>query len=107
MEPLKAIPEATVDGFKIKLSAAQSTGYICAYGWSKSIGSPINSKVKFTPRSSMQGEKTEGGKKYISGTCPFITITATVDIPGEYIFSLQVLDKDKNDNWTDIKVNVI
>ena len=104
--PLKAIPEATVEGYKIRLSASKSEGDVCAYGWALSIGSPENAKVRFSPKRSMQGTKTEDKKKYISGTCPFVTITATVDCPGEYIFSLQVLDKDKNDHWADVKVSV-
>lgn len=105
--PLKAIPEATIEGYKIKLSAAKSEGDVCAYGWGMSLGSPDKARVKFSPKSSMQALKTEDKKKYISGSCPFITITATVDCPGEYVFSLQVLDKDKKDNWATIKVEVI
>jgi hypothetical protein len=104
--PLKAIPEATVEGYKIRLSAAKSTGDICGYGWAMSLGSPDKAKVKFFPKSSMKGQKTEDKKSYISNSCPFITITAEVDTPGEYIFSLQVVDKDKNDDWADIKVTV-
>lgn len=104
--PLKAIPEATIEGYKIRLSAAKSEGDVCAWGFAMSLGSPDKAKVKFSPKSSIQGQKTEDKKKYISGSCPFITITATVDCPGEYVFSLQVLDKDKKDHWADIKVNV-
>jgi len=104
--PLKAIPEATVEGYKIRLSAAKSEGDVCQYGWGMSLGSPDKAKVKFSPKSSMKGQKTEDKKAYIPGSCPFITITATVDCPGEYIFSLQVVDKDKNDHWADVKVTV-
>jgi len=103
---LKATPEATVEGYKIRLSAAQSTGDVCAYGWAMSVGSPLKAKVKFSPKSSMQGQKTPDKKGYISNTCAFITITAEVNKPGEYIFSLQVLDKEKNSSWADIKVEV-
>lgn len=110
-EPLKAVPHATVNGKTITLTADQSTGDVCAYGFQMSVGSPAGATCTFSPLSSIQGDKNprrneDGQPYYISGTLQYSPITATVSKTGAYVFSLQVLDANRNENWADINVEV-
>lgn len=109
--PLKAIPSYMVDGKKITLIADKSEGDVCALGWQMSVGSPAGAKCTFSPMSSLQGDKNPNRDipnqpYYISGTLQFQNITAIVDKVGNYIFSLQVLDANRNESWADINVEV-
>lgn len=112
VKPLKAVPTASVNGKVITLTADKSEGDVCAYGWQKSVGSPQGATVAFNPiEGSIQGEKNpkrdeQGQPYYISGTIQIKPITATVDKVGTYIFSLQVLDANRNENWADISIEV-
>ncbi len=104
-QPLKAIPNATVNNKTITLTADKSEGDVCAVGWQMSTGSPAGAKVTYSPTSFIQGEKNPDGT-YKSGTLQFKPITATVDKVGTYVFSLQVLDANKKESWADINVEV-
>ena len=110
-KPLKAIPSYMVDGKKITLIADKSEGDVCAIGWQMSNGSPQGAKVSFSPSSSIEGQKnpnrnTQGQPYYLKETFQFSPITATVDKVGKYVFSLQVLDANRNESWADINVEV-
>jgi len=109
--PLKAVPTASVNGMVITLTADKSEGDVCAYGWQMSNGSPQGATVTFNPISSFQAEKNPDRDKpnqpyYKSGTLQYHEILATVNKPGNYIFSLQVLDANRNESWADINVEV-
>lgn len=111
VKPLKAVPTASVNGKVITLNADKSEGDVCAYGWQMSVGSPQGATVAFSPNSSVQGDKNSrrnetGQPYYLSGTLQYSPITATVSKIGTYIFSLQVLDANRNENWADITVEV-
>ena len=110
-KPLKAVPTASVNGKVITLVADKSEGDVCAYGWQMSTPSPAGATATFSPLSSVQGEKNprrdeQGQPYYLTGTMKYSPITATVSKTGTYIFSLQVLDANRNENWADITVEV-
>lgn len=111
IRPLKAIPSYMIDGKTITLIADKSEGDVCAYGWAMSQGSPEDATVKFSPNTSVQGEKNPNRDQpnqpyYISGTLQYFHIIATVDKLGTYIFSLQVLDGNRNDDWATLTIEV-
>lgn len=81
---LKAVPEATVNGKTITLTANKSEGEITKYGWQLDISSPTTSPVTYAPSSSHKGGD-------------FVPITATVIKPGVYEFGLTVYDTDGQD----------
>lgn len=109
--PLKAIPSYMINGKVITLIADKSEGDVCAYGWGLRSGSVVGGTAIFSPLSSVQGDKNplrdqSGQPYYVSGSLKFTPITATVNKEGIYIFSLQVLDANRNENWADITVEV-
>lgn len=109
--PLKAIPSYMINGKTITLIADKSEGDVCAIGWQMSEGSPAGANCTFSPLSSIQGDKNPnrnnpGEPYYITGTLEYSAITATVDKTGSYVFSLQVLDANRNESWADVNVEV-
>lgn len=104
-EPLQAIPKATVNGKIITLTSDQSKGDVCAYGFAMSTGSPDGAKVIFSPNSYAEGKKNSDGT-FVPGTLKYIPITATVDKNGTYIFSMEVLDKDRNSDWEQFTIEI-
>lgn len=109
--PLKAVPTASVNGKVITLTADKSEGDVCAYGWALTATSPTQSTVSYSPNSSIQGDKNpdrdvSGQPYYLKGTLKYTPVMATVTKTGNYIFSLQVLDANKNESWADITIEV-
>jgi len=104
IKPLKAVPEFVVNGRNITLTADKSEGDVCSYGFDMAAGSPDGAHITFSPNSSVWGDKKDD--KYVPGTLKFIPITATVDKPGDYNFSMEVLDRDRKSNWAYFKVTI-